>query len=204
MISYLKGEIKTIRNEYLILDVNDVGYKVENFAPYRLGLEGKQVELYIYTLSNDRNLRLFGFSSLNELDLFEKLLSVSGIGPKSAMLMISNFSVRQIKNAVAQGDDKALKVKGLGKKTIAKAIIELKGKLDEIAVKSTESEGSEEVGETEEKMESTENEAQSDLVSALESLGYNKRQYDKILDKIDKDLPFSKQIRESLKQLSRV
>ncbi len=204
MISYLKGEIKTIRDEYLILDVNDVGYKVENFAPYRLGLEGKQVELYIYTLSNDRNLRLFGFSSLNELDLFEKLLTVSGIGPKSAMLMISNFSVRQIKNAVAQEDDEALKVKGLGKKTIAKAIIELKGKLDKIAVKSTDSSASDQSVNGKGEVETLENEAQSDLVSALESLGYNKKQYDKILDKIDKDLPFSKQIRESLKFLSRI
>ncbi len=204
MIAKLKGTIKEIRDDYLILDVGGVGYRVENLAPFRLGLEKNVVELEIYTYVTDKDLRLFGFGSYNERLIFEKLLQVSGVGPKSAMALVSTFSVRQIKESIENNDQDRLKVKGIGKKTIAKIIIELKGKLDNINIISDKEVNDKKGGNKAKRRleQSIENfEQMEDLISALESLGYKNKKIMKIIDKIDINASFSKQMKKALSLL---
>jgi len=190
MIANLTGKITVIKNNYLVLEVNGVGYKVENYAPYRLGLEGAEVKLEIYTHVSERELRLFGFGNINELELFEKLLGVSGVGPKSAMILISTFSVRQIVEAIINKDPSTIVTKGISSKTSAKVIIELSGKVENFTL-----------GEAN-KSKSISLRPESDLISALENLGYLHKDFSEILKQVDNNLAFSAQLKMALALLS--
>lgn len=192
MIRLLRGKIFSIEDDYAIIDVNGVGYKVENNAPFRLGLEGMDVELNIHTHVKETELRLFGFKENIELQLFEKLLDVHGVGPKAAMLIVSAHSPGQILRAIETNDPSVLAVKGVGKKTLAKVIIELKGKLEGIISDDSTSGGQQHLVQTENDTE---------IVQALESLGFSSKDYESISSKIDPDLTFSEQVKQALKLL---
>lgn len=131
MIGYLKGEVKDIYESSLILLAGNVGYEVN--MPQRDLLANKPgsiTELFIYTHVREDALSLYGFLKREELLLFKKLLSVSGIGPKVALAIISSCGVEKIKVSIAAGDPNVLaSVSGVGKKTAEKAVIELKNKL---------------------------------------------------------------------------
>jgi Holliday junction DNA helicase RuvA len=193
MIGLLKGEIIDSGEDYLIISAGGVGYKVETEAPHRLGLEGQDVEVRIYTHVREREIRLFGFPSKNELNIFEKLLDVSGVGPKSAMSIVSTYSVGQIISAIKNDEPKKLKVKGVGKKTLAKVAIELSGKLDEFSL------GKEEAGEEQIVIAAEEHD---ELISALESLGYQRDQVEDVIPEVDTEESISVQIKQALKLLN--
>lgn len=196
MIAQLTGKVSEIAGNYLILDVNGVGYKVESFAPFRLGSEGQLATIRIYTHVRETELRLFGFTNKAELEVFEKLLEVSGVGPKTAMQLVSNFSVGQLLQAVMLGDAKSLTIKGVGQKTLAKIVIELKGKLDSISLAQ--------VSQAENLVAGGNNQlaaANSDLQEALFSLGYKPHDFAEVIKKIDAQLPLAEQLREALKLL---
>lgn len=131
MIGYLRGNVLTTKENTLILDVSGVGYKVLCPLPLLLSLsEGDALSLHIHTHVREDQLTLFGFKDDSDLFLFEKLTSVSGIGPKGALSMLSVHSPSSIAHAVENGDATALSsTPGVGKKTAEKIIIELKGKL---------------------------------------------------------------------------
>lgn len=210
MINYLRGKVLEIRGDHLVLDVSGVGYKVENHAPFRLGLEGQEVALHIYTHVKETELRLFGFSSYLELTLFEHLLDVSGVGPKSAMAVISNYSARQILHAIKTADASGIRVKGVGAKTLAKIVIELKGKTEDVermliqherqvAVgKATETNAIDTAPSSKVELSGT---YDSDLASALANLGYKPHDFSPILPKVDLDKPFAEQIKQALQLL---
>ncbi len=198
MITQLTGKITEMQSDYLILDVNGVGYKVESFAPFRLGLEGTEVQIRTYTHVRETELRLFGFANAAELELFERLLQVSGVGPKTAMLLVSNFSVKYIIQAVQIEDPKALAVKGVGTKTLAKVVIELKGKLTDLASRlGTDNGESYSTGNSQLTLEAK----HSDLSAALDSLGYKPLDYKDILEKIDSDGTLANQVKQALQLL---
>lgn len=192
MIARLTGKIAELRDNYLILDVHGVGYKVENFAPYRLGLEGMEVVVEIYTHVREEEIRLFGFANRAELELFEKLLTVSGVGPKSAMLLTSNYSPRQISSAIERGDQAALLVKGIGAKTIAKILIELKGKVN-LATAADD---------TDSQTVTQPVEPVNELTEALLGLGYKLEEVKRILPEVKPDLPFAQQVKQALALIS--
>ena len=132
MIGMLKGEVALLDNPFLIVDVNGVGYKVLVAAGIlaKTSLNSKIV-LFTYTHVRDDILSLFGFLEFLDLKLFERLIGVSGIGPKTAMNIFSVGERDQIMSAVASGDVGFFtSVPRLGKKNAQKIIIELKGKLD--------------------------------------------------------------------------
>jgi len=178
MINYLKGKILFSNSEYISVVVNNVGYKVEIVAG-RIYNKSDEIEIYIFTHVREDSFRLFGFDSQNELNLFEKLLSVSGVGPKSALALLE-IGVDSIVSGVKSGNLKAFKVKGIGSKTLEKITLELGGKLDEIKYSDTTKKTIKQV-ESEDK--------KTDIIDALSSLGFKKAEIEEAYSKISlKDL----------------
>jgi Holliday junction DNA helicase RuvA len=158
VIAKLKGKIEYIRDSYAVVDVNGVGYKV--FAtPYILGkISGQEeVSFFIHTYVREDILALYGFLSPEELEMFELLISISGIGPKAAMGILTIADVKTIRTAILNEDPSVLtKVSGVGKKTAERVILELKNKIVDL------SEG-----------EKNEALADSDAIEALTGMGYS-------------------------------
>ena len=131
MISYLRGMVYENDGGSVIIDVNGVGYEVfvtGSLAAYLLAADG-EVELYIHTHFSDAGAALYGFLYKDELAVFKQLITVSGIGPKGAMSILSTFPVRELLMRVAAEDSNAIsKAPGVGAKTAQRIIIELKDK----------------------------------------------------------------------------
>lgn len=128
MYAKLKGIVTDVFPDFLIVEVADVGYRVEtvdnNF------LMGQQVDLYIYTHVRENEIRLFGMSSKDQYMLFTDLIDVSGVGPKMALTILSQLSYQTILSAIESKDAKALKVKGVGGKTAQRIVIDMASKLE--------------------------------------------------------------------------
>lgn len=185
MIGFLHGKALIIKDNNLILDVSGVGYKILTPLPLLLSVvEGQDISLYIHTHVREDQLTLFGFKDEGDLFLFEKLTSVSGIGPKSALAMLSVHSPSSIADAVERGDSEALShTPGIGKRTAEKIIIELKGKLSHLA-------GAKETDVTYE------------VRLALETLGYSSKEIHETLQKLNtENKSTSTLIKEALNQL---
>jgi Holliday junction DNA helicase RuvA len=131
MIGYLEGAVKAVRTNYCILDVGGVGYKVAATRDV-LGQmhEGEKTSLWTYTAVREDALDLFGFLSEKDLEFFELLLTVSGIGPKSALGILNIAPADTLRSAISAGNDSYLTtVSGIGKKTAQKILFELKDKV---------------------------------------------------------------------------
>lgn len=132
MFAYLKGTLELKTSDSIIIDVNGVGYRV--YTPLN-ALEpnhvvGSQIKVYTYFYVREDTQALYGFLSMEELKMFEQLLSVSGVGPKAALSLVSSISPSQFGLAVLTDDaDKFTKAPGIGKKTAQRIILELKDKL---------------------------------------------------------------------------
>jgi holliday junction DNA helicase RuvA len=131
MIGYLQGVIKFIKPDSLVLMTGGVGYEILIPSSISIGLgAGEKASFHIHTHVKEDQLTLYGFLSAEELDFFKMLLSVSGIGPKVALAIVSSAPVDKLKSSISNGDPGMLSaVSGVGKKTAEKAVIELKGKL---------------------------------------------------------------------------
>jgi len=169
MIAFLKGTVLKKSPDQLIVDVHDVGYQLEisNQTYDELPGDGEEVELLVYHHVTDNDQRLFGFASQNEKDLFELLITVKGVGPKLGLTILSGLPAEEITGAIVQEDKSALsKIKGIGKKTAQRMILELKDKISEM------------VDATYSSTTGTSNVASNvkeEAVSALQSLGFKKR-----------------------------
>jgi Holliday junction DNA helicase RuvA len=131
MIGFLEGKVEFVRDGSVVINVGGVGYKV-GVGPNLLSKlrAGDGVQLYIYTQVREDILALYGFESLKELDFFELIISVSGIGPKAAMGVLSAASVEKIRASIVNQDPTLLSsVSGIGKKTAEKVVLELKNKV---------------------------------------------------------------------------
>ncbi|MFA6918424.1 MAG: Holliday junction branch migration protein RuvA [Candidatus Gracilibacteria bacterium] len=136
MIAKLKGKIEYLKDNYAVVTVNDVGYKVY-LSVYTFGKVAgmAEVNLFIHTYVREDQLALYGFLTLDELEMFEQLISISGIGPKAAMGILSIATPKTIKTAILNEDPSILtKVSGIGKKTADRVILELKNKVADISV----------------------------------------------------------------------
>ncbi len=165
MITFLKGYIEELEESIAHMDVNGVGYGVEISSQTRTHLkEGTEVKLLTYHHITDSDQRLFGFYEKNEKELFEKLITVKGVGPKLGITIVSGLPADNLIRAISTKDAAALsQVPGIGKKTAERIILELKDKIGEVSSAgiSAPSGGQ---GITEE------------VVSALESLGFKKKE----------------------------
>ena len=134
MISFLVGVIEEKNENELVLDVNGVGYslQVSSITLSSLPLAGETVKVYTYMAVREDGVSLFGFSTKEEREVFYKLISVSGVGPKMAITILSGLNLSDLILAIIQEDSKLLsRIKGLGKKTAERICLELKDKLDE-------------------------------------------------------------------------
>ena len=131
MIAYLRGKVLTTTVETAILDVNGVGYEVYcSGAAFKKLAIGQVGELYTYLQVKEDGITLFGFADPKEKELFLKLITVSGVGPKMGISILAAMSGEEFARAIATADVKGLsKVKGLGKKTAEKIVLELHGKI---------------------------------------------------------------------------
>ncbi len=179
MFAYLNGKIADKANNYVVIDVGGVGYKVFMSSKAIEGLKeiGEIQKVYTYYYVREDNISLYGFLSNEELRMFELLLSVSGIGAKSALGILSEVTPSSFALAVITNDtSKLVKIPGIGKKTAARIILELKDKMKtETAIEKNE----------EIEVAISEDNKDSEAVSALQVLGYTNKEIEKALEKID-------------------
>jgi Holliday junction DNA helicase RuvA len=136
VIAHLRGRIFSKSPNAVILDCNGVGYEAAiSVATYTsIGAEGSEAALHIHTHVREDALALFAFAELAEKRLFEKLLTISGIGPKLAITVLSGISAERLVGAIRAGDHATLtKIPGIGKKTAERVVLELKDKLDNMS-----------------------------------------------------------------------
>ena len=129
MIGFLSGTISYIADDYVIILVGGVGYKVNLGEKKNEISVGDALDLYIYTHVREDELSLIGFFSPLDLQIFEMLISISGIGPKGAINIVSRKGSKKIINAILTNNSLELKVPGIGAKTVEKVILELKDRL---------------------------------------------------------------------------
>ncbi len=173
MVAYLRGRVLTTTAETMIVDVNGVGYEVYcSGAAFAKAAVGGTAELYTHLQVKEDGITLFGFASPKEKEMFLRLISVPGVGPKLGIAVLSSMSGDDFAAAVATADVKRLSaVKGLGKKTAEKIVLELHGKISAAEVISA---GGGELGGYAGGGEDRLSASDEDAVSALMGLGYNR------------------------------
>lgn len=172
MIGYLKGRVLSHDNGVVLLENNGVGYEINcSREVYNKLIQEKSGEVYTYLAVREDGMFLYGFDSLEEKNMFLKLITVSGVGPKMGITILSGLSLDDLAVKIATSDVKGLsKVKGLGKKTAERIILELREKIGEVS----ESDSETQVEITKEDMD-IEKENQ-DAIIALMSLGFTKKE----------------------------
>ena len=197
MFAYIKGSLEQKSNNYVVIDVGGIGYKIfmATKAIEALGEIGEVVKVHTHYYVREDNISLYGFNTNEELRMFELLLQVSGIGAKSAIAMLSEISPSSFALAVISDDiSQLVKIPGIGKKTAARIVLELKDKLKtEEAITKTE----------EVKLSITNEEETSEAIAALQVLGYTKREIEKALENVDtKNLQLEEIIKQGLKKIT--
>jgi Holliday junction DNA helicase RuvA len=192
MISRLTGLIAHIDPKYIVLDVQGVGYKVFTTVDImnKLGKTNEPATFWTYLAVRENALDLYGFSSLSELNFFELLITISGIGPKTALGILNAAPVGTLLTAVQTGDTSHLtKISGIGKKVAEKIVLELKDKVEKFT-------------HTEESKSAMKND--SDALEALKSLGYSPNEARDVLKELPKTIiKTNDKIREALKILGK-
>jgi holliday junction DNA helicase RuvA len=195
MIAYLKGNLIQKKTNQFIIDCNGVGYQA--YVPLstylKAGEPGNPVTILIYTHMTDNSLTLFGFSTEEEKDLFLKLITISGIGPKIALNILSGIGVSDLEEAIRQGDIARISlIPGIGKKTAMRIALELQEKL---ALKQKI-------------LKSSSMQEREDLISAFMNMGFKRKEVEKIVDEAIKtytlEAGLDTLLREGLKLLAKI
>ena len=189
MIGRLTGTITETQTNPIILDVQGVGYLIN--CPHRdlTKLQNNDTTtLHIHTHVKETNLDLFGFLDKHDLTIFKNLITVSGVGPKLALTILSQHTAEEIKSAISRADTSFFQaISGIGKKNAQKIIVELKSKFGSLK---------------ELDLSETDHQKHSDLIEALKSLGYTSREIKPLLSQIPNDVTkLEEQIKYILKEL---
>ncbi|MDO4534214.1 MAG: Holliday junction branch migration protein RuvA [Clostridium perfringens] len=197
MYEYIKGYFKGINKDYIIIENNNIGYKVFTSGNSMANMPKVDEEVFIYLeqIVREDFLGLYGFTTKEELEMFKMLLSINGVGAKAALSMLSISSVNNLKYAIMIGDEKHItRAPGIGKKTAQRIILELKdkfksddlvkGDLDDIGVTAVSG-----------------NNNVIEALGALLALGYTEKEAENALKNMDKALPLESIIKEALKIL---
>lgn len=185
MIAFIKGKIEEKSTGYIVIETGGIGYKVFMPEPDINKLESKdeKVKIHTYYWVREDNISLYGFLTKEELKTFEILISTSGIGAKSAISILSNITPTDFALAIINEDTKKLtKLPGIGAKSAARMILELKDKL-----KKQDLESNEKVQIKDIKMKIATDENIKEATSALQVLGYTRKEIEKVIEKIDAD-----------------
>jgi Holliday junction DNA helicase RuvA len=199
MIAFLRGRVLEKQPNRIIIDVQGVGYElhVPLSTYYDVGDEGADVAIRVYTHVREEALQLYGFLTDLERQLFERLIGISGIGPKLAIAVLSGVDSRELVAAVQRGDVARLTaIPGIGKKTAERIVLELRDRLSQLAVLP--------VGAT--PAATGADRLRGDLVSALQNLGYHRPQAEKAVESTlasTPDATFEHALRHVLRELMR-
>ena len=206
MIAHLSGTLLSKRATSVIVDVSGVGYEVSIPLSTFYDLEdlGSTVQLRIYTHVREDAIQLYGFKTARERELFLKLISVSGIGPKLGITLLSGMSADEMIASIRTNNLARLTlIPGVGRKTAERLIVELREKVAELSSAQLE----EELGAKPETTELTEDTVRADALSALLNLGYQRSGAEKAIDAAlgeGGDVSVESILRRSLKKLARV
>ena len=183
MYNYIKGKIAYLENNLVVLDNGGIGYNIFVENPYSYE-EGEDVNIYLYNQLREDENSLYGFKSKDERDLFLKLLSVKGLGPKVGLGFFATGSVAGIVDAIDRENVLYLKkFPKVGEKLAKQIVLDLKGKLGSVNVSASSSSDS------------------FELISVLESLGYKTADINKIVPNVDKEKTIEDQVKDALKLL---
>ncbi|MDP2812069.1 MAG: Holliday junction branch migration protein RuvA [bacterium] len=187
MIAYIQGKVIRKTQKSAIIFTNGLGYEV--FLPLKnlekLSLED-QIELFIYSYIKEDAFDLYGFTKYEELDFFKKLISVSGVGPKSALNILALAEVNDLKRAITSGDSAMLQqVSGIGKKIAERLVVELKEKF---------------IGDLANSTETTSSDRQ--VIDALMSLGYRQNEANLLIRDLPPKGDLASRIKEALKRVN--
>lgn len=180
MIHHLKGQLIEKNPTYVVIECNGIGYMVNiSLHTFSLIPDSEAISLYTYLQVKEDSHTLYGFMEKSEREIFKLLISVSGVGTSTARTMLSSLQPREVTDAIAGGDVPTIQsVKGIGAKTAQRVILDLKDKVLKVL-------GDDEV------FISQNNTNKEEALSALETLGYNRRQAGKVVEKILKEDPES-------------
>ncbi|MDO4545307.1 MAG: Holliday junction branch migration protein RuvA [Bacillota bacterium] len=199
MIGFIRGNLAEKGDGYIIVEVNGVGYEIfvpANSGAYLAG-EGDEVMVYTSMMVREDDVSLYGFSKKGELEAFKKLITVSGVGAKAAISILSAFTLEQLQQAIVFEDAKSLtKANGVGKKTAERIVLELKDKFEGAGGESGV--GAAEQVDTDDSARS----GRSEAITALITLGYTRGEATGALAQIkEKDLTAEEYIKLALKNL---
>ncbi len=171
MIGYLKGKIISSKPTQIVLDVNGVGYKVGiSINTFEKIVNKTEVSLFVHTHVKEDSISLYGFFTEPEKEMFELLISISGIGPKIALGLLSGISVDSLKEAIEEGNvTRITAVPGIGRKTAERLVLELRSKVEGISA---------------EQFTTLQPSTKSEAISALSTLGYNVKIAEKVIREI--------------------
>lgn len=198
MYEYIKGIYIGINKDYIIVENNGIGYKIFTSGATMSSVpeSGEQITLYLDQIVREDFIGLYGFDSKEELTMFKLLLTVNGVGPKAALSLLSISRLNNLKYAIMTGDEKHIcRGVGIGKKTAARIILELKDKLqpdellDGIDNNLEDGKGANNLMEV------------SEVLSALIALGYSEKEAEKVIKNIDKNDTVENMIKNALKAL---
>ena len=182
MFDYIKGKVANVGSNYIVVENNNIGFIIYTASPYSFQVNS-ELCVYTYTYIREEIFDLYGFKTIEERNLFIKLISVKGIGPKGALAILASGDIEGLKSAIDQGDAKYLqKFPGIGPKASGQIILDLKGKLEAVTVVDPKI---------------------NDVKEALKSLGYNNQELKK-LDKFlteNKHLSIEELIKQSLRRI---
>lgn len=172
MFGHITGKVFSLKGARAVIDVHGIGFVVNSIPHFLTKLKiGQEASFWVHTAVRENSIELYGFENEEELRIFEYLITVSGVGPKSGLAIISVAGVKAIENAVITGDTSSLvKISGVGKKTAEKIVLELNGKFG--SIKLNESSASEDI----------------DVFEALKSLGYRERDIQESMKSVPKNL----------------
>ena len=199
MIAYLRGIIKFIFEDNCIIDVHGVGYKVFIDSRTRENINaGQEIEFFIYTSVREDSINLYGFKNQTDYEVFSQLITVSGIGAKTALNVLSKISSKDLAAAIYQKNVNALsKLPGIGKKSAQRLILELKDKMTLDSIVDDEDNSSEWV---------PNDEGQSPIEEASEALtalGYTSAEIAEVFRKAKKSMTTEELVKLALKELNR-
>ena len=185
MIAYLKGRILEKTVNFVVLENSGIGYKVF-VTPETLELSlGQEISLYIHMKVADDGHSLFGLPTFTALQFFELLLTVSGVGPKASLAILSSAPINSVKQAIANQDSAVFtRISGVGSKTAERIIVDLKNKMGTVEDFAGIS-------------------VSSQAFDALLALGYNQREVREVVNKLDSTMPPQEQIKQALRFLGK-
>lgn len=183
MYNYIFGKVAEVTGSYIVLDNNGIGYLINTPNPYAFN-ENSEYKVYVYQQIREDEHSLFGFKTIEEKELFLKLISVKGLGPKMALPILATGSVSGVIDAIERENLLYLKkFPKIGDKVAKQMILDLKGKLGTITTEG-----------------STEN-SYDELIEVLQGLGYKEKEFKTIIPKVDNTLSIEDQVKEALKLL---